>query len=649
MTWAEGEIVFEDDPPALEMAGGWRDAWRHELRGKHGEWVRGTGEAQAISVIRHAHGGFTVSPRTGEVPAHGFMVAMARHTHIYPASVLDNPNQLAAAVHRTLRAEGTSFQGKNMYLGGWVHGGKLYLEPSQEIDDQAAAVAAGRARNQVSIWDVAGHREIPAGGTGQGLAGEGYPGQFSDRITNFWRGETDPETKQNLNLAGAAWGIGDDERDTPATVKHLLAAARTASPSNAVKYRQLAQQIQDSGKQYGTDEQAAADMMSKAAPAVAKMFGPDEHLDWDGRPPSIIEPRYTYKGDNLLAEIDWNGHVRITDPVAHGLALDEANRKNPVVAPGNYTVALHELIHAVVPEGQQRASNGDKTAYQDPSMGPAAIEEGFTELGTVQHAAEFFTKIGVGDRKTKILTPGKPGHDGPVMDPAWLRKTAAFGRQILAGADKLEKDGRAPQLMAAKHLMDLADSIKNDPEGVGYMVFDDQFSGALSEVQHLGDPDLALWAMKMKAQGVSLQFGDSMYKHDTMAEYAQRIATPERIRNGDVWGHYPTETAQAYEWASMTAQMRLGLPESDPRVQREIKDLADLVNREGTAGKPLAMARAVVGDMLPANREQANSMLVSTAVTITKGWSEGTVPKPAELRQSVQQRLQALQGERGPA
>jgi hypothetical protein len=620
----------------------WRDAWRTELRGPHGEWVKGTGEAQAISVIRHAHGGFTVSPRTGAVPDRGFMVSRAGHVHTYPASVLDHPNRLAAAVHRTLRAEGTSFQGKNMYLGGWVHGGKLYLEPSQEIDDQAAAAAEGRARKQIAIWDVAGHREIPVGGTGESLSGEGYPGQFSDRLLNEWRRAQAPDVKQHLNLAGAHYDAGEYKQAVGEIRKASAAAAVAGDKDTRDRLFTLADTIASGVSSEAKDEQAASRVVSKAAPVVAKMFGSDEHLDWDGKPPTIIEPRYTATG-TLLAEIDWNGHVRITDPVAHGLAKDEADKTAPVEAPSNYTVALHEMIHAVVPEGQRRDANGDRQAYQDPSMGYADIEEGFTELGTIQHAAEFFTKIGVGDRKTKILS--MPGDQ---LDPAWLRKAGKFSKQIQAKADELLKDGRAPQLMAAKHLADLADGIKASPEGVGYMAFHDQFGGALSEAQHLGDPAVAHWAMDMKAWGAVLQDDPNMYKHDTMAEYAQRIATPERIKTGRAWGHYPNETSQAYEWASMTAQMRLGLPEDDPRVQREIKDLADLVNREGTAGKPMAMARAVIGDMLPPNLTQANNMLVSAARTISDGW-ENSIVSPAGLRKEAYQKLQQLQGERGPA
>ena len=53
-------------------------------------------------------------------------------------------------------------------LGGWTNKAesKTYLDVSQNINDREAAVNAGKARNQIAIWDVKS-AEIPTGGSGK--------------------------------------------------------------------------------------------------------------------------------------------------------------------------------------------------------------------------------------------------------------------------------------------------------------------------------------------------------------------------------------------------------------------------------------------------------------------------------------------------
>jgi len=62
----------------------------------------------------------------------------------------------------------------------------------------------------------------------------------------------------------------------------------------------------------------------------------------------------------------------------------------------------------------------DMRAYAD-SAGAQAIEEGFTELGTVQHAPGWFTKVGVGGRRTPLIAPAA-GWKGNVPGPAVKRR-----------------------------------------------------------------------------------------------------------------------------------------------------------------------------------------------------------------------------------
>jgi hypothetical protein len=142
---------------------------------------------------------------------------------------------------------------------------------------------------------------------------------------------------------------------------------------------------------------AAQRLMSQSAASVPGMFSRNSHLDWDGKPPTVF-PDASNRG--TIAEIDWNGHVRINQSTASHLAEDQAGTSQ-VSDPFAYSIPLHEMIHAVVPAGQSRRTNGDMKAYQD--YGHAQVEEGFTELGTVQHAHEFFDATGVSGRETPLL------------------------------------------------------------------------------------------------------------------------------------------------------------------------------------------------------------------------------------------------------
>lgn len=50
--------------------------------------------------------------------------------------------------------------GPGQYLGAWRDGDRLYLDVSEVIHDPIAAVAAGRARGQLAIWDATEEREV---------------------------------------------------------------------------------------------------------------------------------------------------------------------------------------------------------------------------------------------------------------------------------------------------------------------------------------------------------------------------------------------------------------------------------------------------------------------------------------------------------
>jgi hypothetical protein len=139
-----------------------------EARDSQGRWTRFGGVGAAVKIMEKEREGFSVSPRTGESPQHGYMVALDGHTHRYPAAILDDPAKLHKAIDDMLMSEKSSFRGGDMYLGGWVEDGKLWLDPSQNVPDLATATKLGKERDQVGIFDVDTFNTVGTGGSGGG-------------------------------------------------------------------------------------------------------------------------------------------------------------------------------------------------------------------------------------------------------------------------------------------------------------------------------------------------------------------------------------------------------------------------------------------------------------------------------------------------
>ena len=145
------------------------------------------------------------------------------------------------------------------------------------------------------------------------------------------------------------------------------------------------------------DADAATSYVKQMGGIVPSLIGHHTHLDYDGQTPTLFSNKVLHK--NVLAEIDWHGHMRISQEVADELRQEHDDPSRPIAGPGAYIVPLHEEIHATVPVGEDRSTNGDEAAYQD--LRQADIEEGFTQLGTALHAPEFLDKMGLSGRKVQ--------------------------------------------------------------------------------------------------------------------------------------------------------------------------------------------------------------------------------------------------------
>lgn len=164
---------------------GSHDQSSHGRRGGGGSSLTlDAGVAQSIVERVRANGGLSVSMIDGSEPTEGFMVAKGgKQSAIVDADEFYDPVKGPEAMSSFLK--GNRELGEGAYLGLWHNqaDGKVYLDVSENIMDRATAIAAGRERDQISIWDVANFEEIDTGGTGQvgkAVAGSETAGPVED-------------------------------------------------------------------------------------------------------------------------------------------------------------------------------------------------------------------------------------------------------------------------------------------------------------------------------------------------------------------------------------------------------------------------------------------------------------------------------------
>lgn len=122
---------------------------------------------KVLSTINRNPSGFSVKPSSGSQPRAGFMVSLPGRTQIVSADDLRGPHG-RAILEQYARAHSDVLSQPGAHLGGWTDktSGKTYLDVSHNIKTRDAAVKAGRAQNQIAIFDVRRRREIRTGGTG---------------------------------------------------------------------------------------------------------------------------------------------------------------------------------------------------------------------------------------------------------------------------------------------------------------------------------------------------------------------------------------------------------------------------------------------------------------------------------------------------
>lgn len=321
--------------------------------------------------------------------------------------------------------------------------------------------------------------------------------------------------------------------------------------------------------------EAARKFAAAAAPAATALFGPAARQGWDG---TLRAYRPGEIGAGVVGQLSWNGRMSLQDGMAAAIA-DVADPHARVRNPEAFAVLLHELIHGTIPEND--LYDDHKDAYQEDTV--AAIEEGFTELATIQHAPDWFDAAGIGDRDTDIIAV-TDGHS--VDNPVYARRQKALADQLEAAYEDLHAAGPA-HLPVARKLLDAAVSVRSG--------FTGHLDETISQLATAGDADLTARARRLKALADELTATD-MSAHATLSEYARRLQDSGRIRQGQAWGHYAQATAGALVWVEELARLDEQRATDRPGTPgwRHIRTLADEINREGPAGKVAVMTRQVI-------------------------------------------------------
>ena len=508
-----------------------------ELRDDRGKWAKFAAVGEAADIMRSNREGFSVSLHSGDTPKQGYMVAQTDHTHVFPETVLDDRKALTTAIDEMLMSERSAFEDRDTYLGGWVHDGKLWLEPSDNITNKATAVREAAQRNQIAIWDVNNGAEIQTGGTGGGRITE-HANPQGDRGDPGWL----------LGPPGgrAAGGSGEDSRAGPVGIAAQVLEFRfdplelrdrkgrwTKGRSEQMNLHKLMRAAADPfvGAPDPNEPALKAAVTRVATPAsevMPRVLG-ESHEEWNG------QVKLFHYDDNkqILAELDWNGDLRIATNVAQALQ-DGMSVPGPVHFPDAFEVVAHEMIHGVVPAGSAKAN---KEAYQKWSI--SRIEEGFTELGATYHAAEFFDQLGIGDRESgpwpghtvheMAVMAARPGeieqgnawrhYEGPTKDAQdWVQQVAreegiqdlgdkAGVARVVELSDEVNRQGAAGKvgIMAQQ----LARAMTKDPKLSGDSTFIDdltvKIAASILHEWNTDNPDGAAKQAYSAARAVALQ------------------------------------------------------------------------------------------------------------------------------------------------
>lgn len=168
-SWAPDEVVANVHPSAT--AEDTRPDSRH-IDGVARGVLPSTGDPVARELVAAAlvgaTDGATVAPTGLPYGGSGILVAIPEYGDRIPVGWTPETSILAREWVDRVAPHVTGPHPRPRYFGAWVDGGTLYLDIVESFprEDIAEAIAAGRARDQIAVWDAGRAEEIPTGGTG---------------------------------------------------------------------------------------------------------------------------------------------------------------------------------------------------------------------------------------------------------------------------------------------------------------------------------------------------------------------------------------------------------------------------------------------------------------------------------------------------
>lgn len=552
---------------------GWHDAWMHEPRGPHGEWVKGTDYAGTVGRKDHI-----TRIEEGHLP-----IEAVAGLHGVEGEVPGQHRTRTGAEWEAFKADIAANGVQRPIFITVDHGEPPKISEGNERRD--AAVAAGLKSIPVEIRYF-GHAEQQ--GTVLDRAQEptspyNFKGPFakSDALKQIesWYNRNRSGTDVLIGLLNAYSAL--QANDFVGAAMHLRTAAReaearTKGPSRAAaNYLRMADQMESRHRMITLLPGKMAAIVTTAAPRVLEMIGGGRQK-WDGQVHVFVQA----DDPSVAGSMSWDGRMRIADQSAEEITK-HADSFEPWLPGHADSVPLHEIIHGIVgPEGK----DADQAAYR--TKAGATAEEGFTELGTAMHMPGYLDAIGHGHRETAIIAVNDAGRIREVFNRQAMFEFQDEFRVIerMQGSSQVRGTG---SMTAYNALGDARYELFRPEVDVAKM------TGHLAQAaQSTPDPEVRARILALMQK---LNVADTETKHVTVSEYADRLADPERIANGQAWGAYAWQTRNALQWVQgiTDAEGYMSRGKGTDGWQRVIQ-LADEINQTGPAGKFDVMARQIL-------------------------------------------------------
>lgn len=104
------------------------------------------------------NGGASYNMWNGDLnPKDGYMVAVNCNEVIVPINYCETKEDKFSAIRMgiidLIAKNPEAYALSKVYLGSWLHEGKIYLDFSHKLDTKEGALFAGKHSNQIAIWD----------------------------------------------------------------------------------------------------------------------------------------------------------------------------------------------------------------------------------------------------------------------------------------------------------------------------------------------------------------------------------------------------------------------------------------------------------------------------------------------------------------